>query len=292
MKFETNQDRSKIIEDLKQIAKAWCFQKEKGGETGYVHWQMRLSLHTKRRGGELIKMLETLGWTDLHATPTSNTGRDSLYCMKADTRVEGPWSDKDKKPKYIQKRFQNPQLKPWQAKLEKLLVDMKNKRDVRHIVMVQDGGNEGKSWFKGYMMMHRDDVVVLPSTLERANEMIEFLCSLKEIEDGWNGIILMDVPRSTSKKHWYTLAAGLDVIKQGFLHDSRYHAKEKLIEPPQICCFMTDAPPEGCMTSDVFIFFDKTCDSPRLSVDSDLRRCNSTSLPTCSITSTTIASDE
>lgn len=263
MKYDTNQDRSKIIDNLKEIAKAWCFQKEKGGETGYVHWQMRFSLFKKKRGNELKKLLEDLGWTDFHGTPTSNNGRDSLYCMKADTRIEGPWSDKDKKPRPIQRRFNNATFQPWQKNLEALLNDMKEKGDDRHIVMVHDDGNQGKSWFKAYMLMHRDDVIVLPSSMDKADAMIEFICSLKEIGDLWDGIILMDVPRSTSKKHWYTLAAGLETIKQGILHDKRYAASYKIIEPPQICCFMNDAPPEGCMTKDVFIYFDKTSEFPR-----------------------------
>lgn len=254
---ETEDERLLIIKSLRELAKKWCFQLERGEQSDYLHWQIRLSLFKKKRQSEFIGLLEAQGWEGFHVSPTSKAGQDSLYCMKVDTRVEGPWADTDKKPMYVQKRFRNPVPMQWQSKLEQLLIQMKQDGNDRNIVMVKDDGGEGKSWFKGWMQMHRSDVITLPSTLEKANEMMEFLCSLKEIEDGWDGIILMDVPRATSPKHWWTLAAGLETIKQGILHDKRYHAARKVIEPPQICCFMNKEPPEGCMTSDVFVWFDK-----------------------------------
>lgn len=257
LKSGGSHEKDAIIETLRDIAKKWCFQLEKGEESDYLHWQIRISLFKKKRLSELKTLLDNKEWAGYHLSPTSRGGMDSLYCMKLDTRVQGPWCDKDPEPKYVQKRFRDPVMRPWQAKLEKELLAMLNEGGDRHILMVEDEGNQGKSWFKGYMMMTRDDVVILPSTLEKPNEMMEYLCSLKEIEQGWTGIIMMDVPRATSPKHWFALAAGLETIRQGFLHDKRYRTANKIIEPPQICCFMNAKPPKNCMTSDVFVYFTK-----------------------------------
>jgi len=41
---------------LKQIAKKWVFQHEKG-DSGYEHWQGRLSLIKARRKPELMKLI-------------------------------------------------------------------------------------------------------------------------------------------------------------------------------------------------------------------------------------------
>lgn len=258
LKFETYADREQLTKDIKSLAKSWCFQLEKGGENGYLHWQIRFSLFKRKRENELVNILRhDIGWPDFRAKPTSNEGRKSLYCMKLDTRVEGPWSDKDKEPKYIQRRFRDANLRDWQERLRDKLVDMKNEGNDRNIILVKDDGNEGKSFFKGYLYSHRDDVVMIPSTFDNANSMIQFMCSNKLVTEGWDGIVVIDVPRATSKKHWWTLAAGLETLKQGFLHDERYHGSFKTIEPPQMACFMNEYPPDGVMTSDVFIRFNK-----------------------------------
>lgn len=257
MKYEGFEDTAKVREDLRSIAKKWAFQIEKGEESGYVHYQIRLSLFKRKRVKEMEKLLFTIGWNNFRASPTSNNGKKlDFYVIKFDTRVDGPWTDKDPEPKYIQKRFRKAKLRDWQHDLLDELIKMKEKGNDRNIVMVEDEGGEGKSFFRSWAYSTREDVVYLPSTLTSANEMIEFICSCG-LKSGWEGIILMDVPRATSMKHWWTLSAGLETLKQGIIHDKRYKAKVLIIEPPQICCFMNHKPPEGVMTSDVFIWYDK-----------------------------------
>lgn len=254
-----NEKREVVDKIIRGWCKHWCYQLEEGDD-GYRHWQIHVSLIKKRRLQEILPKLKVAGLVFGRMSPLSLNGLDSIYCMKEDTRIEGPWTDKDKKPRYVQKRFREPQPKAWQEKLKYLVQSMKG--NDRNIILVQDDGGEGKSWFKGWMLLN-EEVVVLPSTLTTANEMIEFLCSCPEIEDGWEGVILMDVPRSTSPKHWYTLAAGLECIKQGFLHDKRYRARKVTIEPPQMICFCNQMPPQECMTRDVFKVFDKNAEFPR-----------------------------
>lgn len=253
VKYEEGHTFEDVKMVMKEIAKAWMFQLERG-ESGYEHWQIRVSLYKKKRKCELIALLNDLEIRGFHISPTSNQGRDSLYCMKADTRIEGPWTDKDKEPPYVQKRFRNPELIPWQVKLVEYLEELKKNGNDRNIVMVMDDGGEGKSWIKG-LMTSRKDAIVVPASCTSPNDMIQFVMSQAEV--GGEYIILMDVPRGTSPKHWYTLAAGLETIKQGFLHDLRYQGRSKVIEPPQMCCFMNNKPPDNCMTSDVFKWFQK-----------------------------------
>lgn len=258
----SNKDRDVIEKAVRGWCKKWCYQLEKGDD-GYIHWQMNVALIKKRRLQEILPKLKAAGLNFGYMSPLSQEGRENLYCMKEDTRIAGPWSDQDKKPKYIQKRFRDAELKGWQMRLITTLRILKNARNDRNIILVQDEGGQGKSFFKNWAR-GQDDVVTVPSTFSTANEMIEFLCSKKEIVEGWEGIILMDVPRATSIKHWYTLAAGLECIKQGFLHDKRYRCQEKVIEPPQMACFCNTMPPEDCMTRDVFKIFDKTSEIPRI----------------------------
>ena len=58
---------------LKGWAKKWTFQKEAGGTTGYLHYQVRLSLIVKRRIQEIIASTKDLLPNGAHWSITSNT---------------------------------------------------------------------------------------------------------------------------------------------------------------------------------------------------------------------------
>lgn len=66
----------------------WTFQKEKAA-SGLVHYQCRVSWKQKRRS--------TNGFIPGHWSQTSKGAMNdfSRYVTKCETRVEGPWSDKD-----------------------------------------------------------------------------------------------------------------------------------------------------------------------------------------------------
>lgn len=126
---------------LREWAKKWVFQLEES-DSGYVHYQGRVSLVKKRRVRELIsassgKLLA--GW---HWCATSSACSNNMdYVMKADTRKEGPWSDTDMEV-YIPRQFRGLTLRPWQ----KQVIDLSNVFDDRtiHLVYDQQGGH-GKS---------------------------------------------------------------------------------------------------------------------------------------------------
>ena len=66
---------------LPRVAKKWCFQTERA-PSGYVHYQIRLSLIKKKRQGELVAFLQSCeDWWDaaqtgqsMNVSPTSNPG--------------------------------------------------------------------------------------------------------------------------------------------------------------------------------------------------------------------------
>ena len=81
---------------MKDNCKKYCVQIEEGDETGYKHYQCRVSLMTKLRLTGFRKTdLGILG----HLTPTSKpcASGDKFYnyCSKDKTRIDGPWTDKD-----------------------------------------------------------------------------------------------------------------------------------------------------------------------------------------------------
>lgn len=142
---------------------------------------------------------------------------------------------------------------PWQQELIQECEKQLAQRNDRNIIMVMDAtGNNGSKSFLCGCDRERLNWVTVPSTCMTTKKMMQYLCSNDNIKEGWHGVILMDVPRATSQKRWYTLARGLDAIKQGELYDGRYKMKEKIIEPPVMVVFVSALPPPGVMSGDVF----------------------------------------
>ena len=102
---KTNLDSLKDI--LKEHCKKFVFQLEEG-ESGYKHYQGRVSLKVKARKGPKLNLTE-------HWSITSGENKDNdFYVMKSDTRIGGPWSDKDL---YIPRQSRNIILKKWQQEI-------------------------------------------------------------------------------------------------------------------------------------------------------------------------------
>lgn len=144
--------RGDIFEFMRKECTRWCFQKEQG-ESGYIHYQCRAGLKKRARlNGLLIKMREYgLKVAKKAVSPTSKAvATDDYatfsYVMKDDTRVDGPWDDKQdrkfktKKVAYIDANG----LKPWQQ----TVVDMARVWTLRDInILIDRQGNLGKSAF-------------------------------------------------------------------------------------------------------------------------------------------------
>lgn len=243
---------------LRKLCKKWTFQRELGAD-GYDHYQLRLSLRKKLRENSMVKLYR-LQWGDgvgrIRVTHKENadlmelTG-DAFYCQKEDTRTDGPWTDRDDTG-YVQMRFRKGVLKPWQQQLQQMMNMHLAQGNDRNIILVYNqSGNVGKSWFRGYMKQKHGWLTV-PSTCQNPQEMIQYLASNPKIKDGWKGCIMCDVPRAVSPKHWFTLAQGLEAIKQGEWYDQRYSMKEIIVEPPAMCVFVNSKPPPEVMSQDVF----------------------------------------
>ena len=100
---------------FKQLAKKWTFQLEQGA-SGYNHYQCRISLfHKKTRSGvlSLLDALQLKGQKletqELQCTLTETSDEVhkqmkensvAFYCMKIDSRIEGPWTDSDPEPPF------------------------------------------------------------------------------------------------------------------------------------------------------------------------------------------------
>lgn len=241
---------SKFLESFKKLlsdhAKKWVFQKEAGEESGKHHLQGRLSLKGKHAmTKQAIIQLIKLPLVEIHWSPEQNESASSFYVTKEDTRIDGPWSNKDVAP-YIPRKIRNLELRGWQADLADAMADYDDDRSI-HFVLDKAGGI-GKSTFCKYLAC-RKGAIVLPGTIGNADNLMKLAAT--SIGDRKECVtFLLDLPRAIRKDAWNDWLSALEQLKNGHICDWRYSGTNKWIEPPTICVFTNSLPDTSLLTSD------------------------------------------
>lgn len=230
---------------FKTHCKKWAFQVEKGENTGYEHYQCFISLHRKRRIPEVQKLFKG------HVTIISSTEDSESYCMKEDTRIDGPWSF-DTEPVYIPSNLRISEWNPFQ----KLVLDKAKDLTYRQMLFVIDPkGNRGKSTLANALSV-KNEAVRMPSTLTSANDMLRWaLCVLGKART--RKLCFIDLPRTHEATNWGKFLMALEEISNGYAYDERYAFKQAWFEPPKIVVFCNSIP-EGLdrmLTGDRIIKF-------------------------------------
>lgn len=238
-----NKDHTEIIKLLDGIAKHYVFQLERG-DSGYEHYQGRMSLIKKRRKPELITLFKSLDRAvPNYLEPTSNPefrSGDAFYMMKEDTKIGGAWTDKDKPP-YIPRQIREiEKLRPFQQSI----VDNAKEWDTRHINLVYcPTGNKGKSilvgWCRAYGIGR-----VLPSVND-SKDLLRMVCDMPT-----STMYLFDMPRSMNKERLYGFYSAIETIKDGYAYDDRYSFKEKVFDCPNIWIFSNNLPDYNMLSMD------------------------------------------
>lgn len=241
-----------IIDGLKIVAKQFVFQLEEG-DSGYIHYQGRLSLIKKRRSAEKHIILNLFPkWKPNYLAVTVNSNfykGDMFYVMKEDTRKDGPWSDKDiPKEKYIPRHFRNrmDKLLPFQQHIW----DTATVFDDRIINMIYDkGGNNGKSTIASLCELFGKGIDLPP--VNDAEKLVASCCDIcegKNVRDP--SPIFVDMPRAMNKERLNGIYTAIEQIKKGKLYDLRYKYKEWWIDSPQIWVFSNIEPDENLLSKD------------------------------------------
>jgi len=220
---------------FRALCKKYTFQLEKGEETGYMHYQCRVSLAKKARLGTVIELFKDIG---AHVNLTSTEGAKScFYVMKEQTRVEGPWTEKEfvqpRKPLKTVDKLISQGLYPWQ---QSLIEETSTYDDRRIHVVIDLEGNHGKSSFTKYAWHQLRAQPVPP--MQSAEDLIGFVMSLPV-----SSLYLIDMPRAMKKTKLYGMYSGIETLKNGMLYDKRYHGKFEYIDEPNIIVF-TNSPPK------------------------------------------------
>lgn len=249
--FTLNEDvatKDEIINKLKEHCKKWCFQLEIG-ESGYKHYQGRVSLKLKsRKGPKLFK--------GIHWSPTSSNNKDNLFYVTKDlTRIDGPWKDDDV-VKYIPRQFRDITLWPWQSSV----IDINKIFNDRTINLIYDpDGCNGKSTVASIAELLYGAIDLPP--INDCKELMQAMCD--ECMD--NNVrdpkaVFIDMPRAMDKERLYGIYSAIEQIKKGKLYDTRYKYKKWWIDSPNIWVFSNHLPDLSLLSKDRWIIWTITKD--------------------------------
>ena len=242
-------DKCFIQEKFEELCKSWVFQLEKGDETGYLHYQCRVSLKTKIRPSQMITLCNKIfGGCQVKPTCSENfINKNFNYVMKDDTRVDGPWSDKDEKPHYIQKRFRGKiNWRPWQQQLMDIINLEPDDRSVN--IVINLNGNRGKSFLTMYLMTFKK-ATRIPAQPEMRDTMRMVMDQPKV------PCYFIDLPKAIAKNNQNAIYSGIEEIKNGYSYDDRYKYKCEIFEPPHVWVFTNEIPDSNLLSMDRWIIW-------------------------------------
>tara|TARA_B100000519_G_scaffold144001_1_gene124931 strand:- start:263 stop:1063 length:801 start_codon:yes stop_codon:yes gene_type:complete len=247
-------DRHQLCKHLQELGKKWVFQGEEGQENDYKHWQGRISLWHKKYKRPLMKLFTEVGCPlPNYLEPTSGEGNQGFsYAMKADTRICGPWSDKDMPP-YIPKQFRITNLRPFQQDI----VNSATQWDTRRINVIIDdrgglngiGGNIGKTTIAHYAALNYGGIVIPP--MNDFDKLVQAACCiLRSKQQHQSCLIFIDIPRAIKQDNLPGLYAACEQIKVGYTFDWRNHYKYWYQDSPVVWVFTNKAPQSNWLTAD------------------------------------------
>ena len=238
---------------LHKLGKKFVFQLEQG-ESGYRHWQGRVSLWKVKRKPELMSLMKGMGMevpNYLEPTTTHEHKHEAFYHMKEDTRVQGPFQDTDKSA-YIPRQYRNLDLMPYQ----KTIIDSRMEFDFRTVDCVVDTeGNSGKSTCAAVADLLYKCIDLPP--VNDAEKVIQSLCDiLIAKQERKPGIVFFDMPRALNKEKLGAMYTAIEQIKKGKVWDMRNHYKDWWYDSPRVWVFTNAIPDFDFLSRDRWRFWE------------------------------------
>lgn len=235
-----------LIDLFTKYCKRWVFQLEQGEETGYRHFQCRISFGTPKRVKTAERWFtDNFGEGQGRITPTCRAVHaegNEFYVTKDETRIEGPWANTDGEKAYIQKRFRGEiTFRKWQLKFMELIAEGADDRSIN--ILLEEIGNIGKTWICMYLAQHGLGTYV--PALDNMKEIMAFILAKPKV-----GVYLIDLPRAETHKELKAMFAAIETIKNGWAFDMRYKWREDFFEPPHIWVFTNNRPAAGVLSAD------------------------------------------
>lgn len=247
-----------VIGVLKQIFKKWVFQREVGESSGFDHWQVRGHLWKATTKDCAVRKFRELCW-NAHWSETTkgvHQGNNFNYMMKADTRIDGPWSSEDEDfedPPVMTRQllsFLQHELYPWQ---KQIYLEVQELEDRYIKLVIEKAGNNGKSIFCEYLEYQRLAYEIPP--MSNMEDIMQCAMCIKPQK-----CYVIDMPRAMKKDKLAGFYSGLEALKNGTMYDKRHHFEKRRIDRPQILVFTNRFPDIELMSLDRWKIWELTED--------------------------------
>lgn len=233
-----------------EYCKKWTFQLEKGEETGKLHFQGRVSLKTKTRLSTMIRQHLGFHWS----ITSNNCKNDVFYVCKDETRILGPWSDKDVAPKVLPQH----KVDKWFHFQQYIIDSIEAPMDTRTVNCVIDPeGNNGKSTLLGFLDHQR-----LACKIPFCNEFRDIMrlvmnkqTAFYEIKRCYYKCFFIDIPRAMKQDKLQGMYSAIESLKDGYVYDDRYSFKDMHFESPVVWVFMNTKPNVNYLSKDRWKFW-------------------------------------
>lgn len=246
---ETEEDALEFVPKLKKQFKQhfdkWIFQLERGERKGKLHFQIFCHVKTKTRSQALGRTLGS-DFPGIDFRPCSAKGKDALkrYCMKEDTRVQGPWASAS----VYTGRDLPTELFPWQKSVKNTIVD--HPPDRRKIYWFYDkAGGSGKSTFAKYMFFHHQVITI---TFGDAKDLLHLVSKFPGRK-----AYLFDLSRTKGgKTSMSDIYQALEAIKNGYFCSTKYDSSYVAMDIPHVFVFSNHFPKVDALSYDRWVIVD------------------------------------
>jgi len=170
--------------------------------------------------------------------------------MKLDTRVKGPWSDKDEPEIPIPKQLKHiTELYPWQQEIIDRSLYCWNPRTIN--VLYDPTGNKGKTILTLHCKVNKIlDCKIVPCILQSFMDLNQAVMSQPV-----GGLYFVDMPRSLPKNKMSEFMAFVETLKNGYVFDTRYKFSERIFDGPVVWLFTNIKIDKSLLSGDRWVYW-------------------------------------
>ena len=221
-----------------RIGKKFIYQLEECPSTGTHHFQCYVSLKKKEYCGKVKKMFNSAGFAGSEIKISSTLGKESLkdYCMKKDSRLDGPWADK---PIYLGRDLIS-KLRPWQQSIIELIDKTPHKRQIHWFY--DETGGKGKSSLSKYLYFHHK---ILTLTVGKASDLLNLVYKLQG-----KRMYILDISRTVQAGVMNELYMAIESVKNGYFVNTKYDTGVACFEIPHVVVMSNHLPKIAALSGD------------------------------------------
>ena len=222
---------------LSARAKQWVIGKEVG-DSGTPHLQCYFQFPNQTRFATLKRAIPNGHWEKAKG----NAQQNLAYCSKDGdytTNIAKKWTLEEMK-QMVRAEYKNVTWRPWQQSVLDDLVGDRSSRTVHWIF--EPTGNTGKSFLAKYLVLAHSAILCSGKSTDVLHAVA------KAVEAGvLPRLIIFDVPRVSAQ---YLSFTGLELIKNGCCHSSKYEGAQLLFPNPAVICFANSMPDREKLSKD------------------------------------------